>query len=78
MREPTCRELLRDLGLANKDYLTKPELAARVERVLAFCSESKTFWTCDLEHSDPAVRALARGRVSAAEQVVRLLDGGKQ
>lgn len=82
MSKPSCRELLDLAG----DVTSRDEeaqeiaaqvrvLASRVERVLAFCAESKTAFGLDLEHSDPVVRALARGRVSAAEQVEKRLNG---
>jgi hypothetical protein len=50
-------------------------LAVRVEMVHEFCLLDEVTFASDLEHHDPVVRALARGRVSACEQVLRLLNG---
>ena len=49
----------------------------RCKALREFCLSDQANFADDLEHPDPVVRALARGRVSAAEQVLRILDGGK-
>jgi len=74
---PTARALLRVGYVGEEDELLARlcVLASRVEAVLAFCLTDEVNFSADLEHTDPVVRALARGRVSAAEQVLRLLDG---
>jgi len=71
MTKLTIRELLNDIENIPSAY----ELAERVEAVLSFCRTQKATFGSDLEHTDPVVRAIARGRVSAADQVLRALDG---
>ena len=76
--KPTIWELLEQSERgAFTDSRSGKELAERVEAVLRFCRDDKKLWDGDLEHADPVVRAMARGRISAVEQVMLALIGGR-
>jgi hypothetical protein len=55
-----------------------PAGCGRCKALREFCLLDQVTFAPDLEHPDPVVRALARGRVSVAEQVLRILDGVKE